>query len=100
PRSDKLYPAAATRRRRAFRGVEMYRFIPALLPLAAAVAQPCTWSALDRGVDGSPQAMATFDDGSGPALYVGGGFQAAGSLLAFGVARWDGDSWSAVGPGL
>src|SRR6187402_2016766 len=35
-------------------------------------------------------AMAVFDDGSGPALYVGGIFQQPPSN----IARWDGTSWS------
>lgn len=44
--------------------------------------------------------MAVFDDGSGPALYVGGQFTAAGGVTASAIARWDGQSWSAVGGGF
>ncbi len=52
------------------------------------------------GVDRIVHAMAVFDDGSGPALYVGGGFNFAGSARAENIARWDGERWSAlVGPG-
>lgn len=43
---------------------------------------------------------AVFDDGSGPALYVGGRFDSAAGVPASHVARWDGSAWSAVGAGL
>lgn len=36
----------------------------------------------------------------GEALYVGGTFRVAGEVLASQVARWDGDSWSALGSGI
>ena len=41
-----------------------------------------------------------FDDGSGPALYVGGSFDQAGGLPAANIAKWDGTSWSALGSGV
>lgn len=44
--------------------------------------------------------MTVFDDGSGPALFVGGTFQFAGGAPAVRVAKWDGSSWSAVGAGF
>ena len=47
--------------------------------------------------------LAVFDDGSGPALYVGGNFIKAGGMngiTAYGIARWDGQSWSPVGAGV
>ena len=37
---------------------------------------------------------------SGPGLYVGGRFHAAGVISANHIARWDGASWSALGSGL
>ena len=49
------------------------------------------------GVTGTVNAMAVFDDGSGPALYVGGDFDAAGEARCRYVAKWDGIHWSAVG---
>jgi hypothetical protein len=52
------------------------------------------------GVDGDVEAMLVYDDGSGPALYVGGAFDDAGGLAATGIARWDGAMWTGVGPGL
>ena len=42
-------------------------------------------------------ALAHYDDGSGPALYAGGEFTAAGGVLAHSIARWNGITWSAVG---
>ncbi|KAB2965485.1 MAG: hypothetical protein F9K16_01750, partial [Thermoanaerobaculia bacterium] len=51
-------------------------------------------------LNGEVRAMTVFDDGSGPALYVGGTFTTARGLAVNRVARWDGSSWSALGPGL
>jgi len=45
-------------------------------------------------------ALAEFDDGTGPALYVGGRFDRAGRVEARNVARWNGSRWSPVGDGL
>ena len=62
-----------------------------------------TWASVGGGiqdVDRFPEAMAVFDDGHGPALYVGGYFTSAGGVPANSLARWDGTSWSAVGSGL
>ena len=61
------------------------------------------WSALGSGVSGGPyvvvQALASFDDGSGPKLYVGGEITAAGGLPVANIAAWDGHIWSDVGGG-
>lgn len=47
------------------------------------------------GPSGSVEALAVHDDGSGPALFVGG------FLATFGnVARWNGSEWAMLGPGL
>jgi hypothetical protein len=64
-----------------------------------------SWSPLGGGVAGGAgfpwvYALTTYDDGSGPALYAGGSFTSAGSVEAKKVARWDGQSWSALGGGL
>jgi hypothetical protein len=48
------------------------------------------------GLDGPVRALAVFDDGGGPALYVGGDFTTAGGVPANNIARWDGAAWSAV----
>ena len=52
------------------------------------------------GVNDEVYALAVFDDGGGPALYVGGLFTTAGGVLARSVAKWDGSSWSALGSGM
>jgi len=52
------------------------------------------------GTDSQIKSMAVFDDGSGPALFVGGTFNSAGGVEARGIAKWDGDAWSPCGAGL
>lgn len=49
------------------------------------------------GLNGVPNGMAIGKDGS---LFVCGGFSVAGSVAAQQVARWDGQTWSAVGGGV
>jgi hypothetical protein len=62
------------------------------------------WSALGSGTPSSaaPQvfALAAFDDGSGPSLFAGGGFDSMDNVPAKAIARWNGTSWSAVGGGM
>lgn len=58
------------------------------------------WSNLGSGLGGPGTSLAVFDDGSGPALIVGGSFQTAGGVSARNIARWDGSTWSALGTGL
>ena len=48
----------------------------------------------------SVRAMAEFDDGGGPALYVGGYFTQIDGLPRDHIARWDGSAWSSVGGGI
>ncbi len=61
------------------------------------------WTSL-AGATGTPYpwalALKVFDNGSGPALYVGGHFTSIGGISAARIARWDGVSWSAVGAGF
>ena len=62
-----------------------------------------SWSPLGAGLGGpavAVRAFASFDDGSGPALYVAGLFTRAGGVPVSQVARWDGASWSDVGGGF
>jgi len=67
------------------------------------------WSALSGpsgigvGLDGRPpgneafvEGLAIHDDGTGEALYAGGGFAVAGGVTANNIARWDGSGWSAL----
>ncbi len=42
-------------------------------------------------------ALAVFDDGSGPALFVAGEFTSAGGVAAQNIAKWDGSTWSSLG---
>jgi trimeric autotransporter adhesin len=49
--------------------------------------------------DRSLAAAIVFDDGTGPALYVGGGVEPAPGVY-LGVARWNGTEWSYLGSGL
>lgn len=66
------------------------------------------WSALQSGLDidggcaGSVEvrALATFDDGSGPALYVGGRFNRADKVAVASFAKWSGFGWEPVGSGV
>lgn len=61
------------------------------------------WTPLDTGLGGMEPivyALAVFDDGSGPALYAGGKFTAAGGVDANHVAKWNGKTWSALGSGI
>lgn len=48
-------------------------------------------------VNADVNAMVVYDDGSGPALFVGGYFNTAGGEPAAGIARWSGAHWSPVG---
>lgn len=45
-------------------------------------------------ISGPVWAMAVFDDGSGPALYVGGEFATAGNVIVNNIAKWNGSAWS------
>lgn len=68
-----------------------------------------TWNSLGSGlgpipvnfppffVEPTARALAVFDDGGGPALFVGGIFPTAGGVAAPGLARWDGSAWTANG---
>jgi hypothetical protein len=59
------------------------------------------WSPLGAGTSGGwVNALAVFDDGSVPALYAGGNFESAGGSPASKIAKWNGASWSALGPGV
>ncbi|MEM9801973.1 MAG: hypothetical protein AAGA20_16725 [Planctomycetota bacterium] len=45
-------------------------------------------------------ALVEFDDGGGPALYVGGRFEQFDQALTDGIARFDGAAWQSVGGGI
>ena len=56
------------------------------------------WSALGSGLDGTVDALAWFDDGSGPALYAAGHFTMG--IGEVDVARWNGTTWTSFATGL
>ncbi len=61
-----------------------------------------SWSAVGSGLANGqfpPNvfSMASFDDGSGPALYVSGLIRTAGGITCNGIARWNGTAWSTFG---
>lgn len=53
-----------------------------------------------NGLNGTVEALATFDDGAGDALFIGGAFGAASGVAASAIVKWDGGSWTALGAGL
>jgi len=57
------------------------------------------FAAAGAGVNNLVRALATFDDGSGTALYAAGDFTLAGGLPVGHIAKWNGSSWSALGSG-
>jgi hypothetical protein len=43
--------------------------------------------------------FASFNDGTGPALYIGGNFVTAGAVTAPGIVRWNGSDFTTLGAG-
>jgi trimeric autotransporter adhesin len=73
--------------------------------LQLSLTQPCepAWVPSvggEPGVDGVVTSLVVFDDGSGPALYVGGFFSSANGQKINNIARWDGRSWQPLGSGV
>ncbi|MCC6678086.1 MAG: immunoglobulin domain-containing protein [Phycisphaerales bacterium] len=62
------------------------------------------WKPLGSGLDRTATDLTVFDpDGPGPrtpVLIVAGAFTQAGGVQTGGVAAWDGQSWSALSPGV
>ncbi|MBV6443469.1 MAG: hypothetical protein EPGJADBJ_05225 [Saprospiraceae bacterium] len=52
------------------------------------------------GNQGGAYGFCLYKDTLAGDLYVGGGFDYAGTLYAANIARWDGDQWHAMGTGL
>jgi hypothetical protein len=67
-------------------------------------AQPCTTGWIpefpDNNVLGTINALAVFDDGSGPTLYAGGSFALSGGDPPANIAKWTAEGWTAPVPGL
>jgi len=60
------------------------------------------WSDVGVGLpsNGVVNNMTVFDDGTGPALYLGGSFTSIDGVAVDHIARWDGQAWSSVGGGV
>jgi len=73
----------------------------ALTPVGHLVAD-CGWLPGDGvpEVGDSARATTVWDNGNGPALYVGGDFTVAGNVVVNRIARWNGTTWSPLGNGL
>jgi hypothetical protein len=59
-----------------------------------------SWQAFPDGPNGPIYALASYDDGNGPALIVGGAFTEAGGAPASKVAMYRDGVWSQVGAGF
>ena len=61
-----------------------------------------TWSSFGPGLDNFTYIyeLEVYDDGNGPALYAAGDFTTIGGVQANRIAKWDGQSWSALGSGI
>jgi hypothetical protein len=58
------------------------------------------WSGLGTGISGSAGATDVYALAMTPSgLYAGGRFNSAGDVPAYGIARWNGSAWSALGEG-
>ncbi len=51
-------------------------------------------------VNGEIRALTVLDDGTGPVLFAGGSLETAGSIVANGIAKWNGSTWTDVGGGF
>ena len=74
-------------------------FRPGLRPESCSGTARGTVGSGAGSVNGVVRALHAFDDGGGPALYVGGSFSVAGGITTGGIARWNGE-WSPVASGL
>jgi hypothetical protein len=61
-----------------------------------------SWFSMGSGLNGTSSAssLAVFDDGGGPALYMGGSFTSVGGTPLSRIAKWNGSTWSPVGGGI
>ncbi len=58
------------------------------------------WGTCNGGMTSQVLAFETHNDGTGTKLYAAGLFGHAGGVAAENIARWNGQSWAPVGPGL
>jgi hypothetical protein len=77
--------------------------IAALILADHAHAQCLEWNhgfGVNDGVQGILRALTVFDDGHGPALYIGGNMLSAGDVQANSLVKWTSTGWSTVGGGV
>jgi hypothetical protein len=72
------------------------------LPSASRIARwtGATWLAIGAGANNTVNALSSFTDLTGPALYCGGSFTSIGGTAASRVARWNGTVFAPVGTGV
>lgn len=59
------------------------------------------WYPLGNGIGGTVQTITLQDrPGGGQDLYAGGAFVGSGTVTASNIAKWNGATWSTLGPGL
>jgi hypothetical protein len=60
-----------------------------------------SWFPLGAGFinGGEVTCMTSWDDGTGPGLYVGGSFTSVGGVACNNIAKWNGSAWSPLGSG-
>ncbi len=76
------------------------RAVPAMTDAPQTDGGTLGWKSIFNGNTGPDEyvfATTIWDDGSGPALVVGGSFTSAGGAVANRIARWNGSSWSSLG---
>src|SRR5262245_23508656 len=102
-RSGTARAAAGNRERRLFVSTSfLHALIVATGLSGPALAQCDSWEPSFglNGADNVVYAMAVFEDGSGPALYVGGAFTAVGDTPASRIVKYDGATWTPLGTGV
>jgi hypothetical protein len=79
--------------------IAMVCLLPSLL-LQSATCSP-SWIPTfggEPGLEGRALAFEVFDDGTGPALVVAGGFTSVAGMQLTNMAKWDASGWSPFGP--
>jgi hypothetical protein len=62
--------------------------------------RPSGWRGLMDGPGGPINVLAVFNEGAGRLLFAAGRFERASGTVVNNIARWDGQSWSALGTGI
>ncbi|MBI5365094.1 MAG: hypothetical protein HZA53_18095 [Planctomycetes bacterium] len=72
----------------------------ACVPSVLAQCRQWTMGFTNPGVDGRVNALAVFDEGAGPKLFLAGAFTHADGVAIDRIARWDGAAFTPLGAGL